>query len=1239
MAAGLIIGLLMAGGGVFFLIKKKKVPGFILTIIGGLVATFGLFILWVYSDSPGGKNQDPFIDVVVPDGMTVDDDKITYITEYVTIVIQPDTETHPEDTVSGKTDDGAEWSTTNKDGTEAIHMKVDEKTVTAKVETKKDSEKKTNEKADAGKAAAAVSALVDTGYKKGKDNYNHNYAIWYVEPAQCLVYYPAQLTLSEVKENNTAIFTDTKSKAKLKISLDENNYSCMDDVESFIANTEYNKVLASGTDWFSCETKGKSMTEFSVTGLGQEFAVNVDLTYENKYDFVFEELRSLIQCKFVEGGKWVSNERVDTAGKKVPALQDVYVNGIKWKLTQYYIADGDFIQIYPNIFSKVYYGGDGLYFTDPVTGAYIKTFKQDYGSAIDALAIDYGLSDYTRIDEDIIRGYKNTDTGFKEYHYVVVRDALEYHTIMYVPYEYDHLYEGAAAELSLKVPGDDVGTFEMQDLYFKDHNCFVTVPLQFKYDRGGGDDYYYYDSFNGLDLHIKFSQIPESQNRGNIFDIFEVTAEDENLIIGQNTIKWHNEDGLFLGGQGNSTACYVEIVAVDAERAYLKSWDRFDIRFEEKAKAQSIVDEVKKDVKIQKIKDETISGKSDAAEEPFEETEDPDNAENNNTNNNSQQNTGKPKEEKTPIIAEPIHHELPDNDKWMEDKKENVVLWYKDYDDYKFMTTTAYKWFLSEQGGAAFSHGYKCTLLEYMNVILKYNEYDLKIKKGWVEKVAVPMVDGLLEEWYHESDPPVGSMLGDEITSVFEAYCQVLGIDVPDYVTNAMEPTVLDDEPKNNGESEGASSGESYNISINDIIGTWATDEFTGAGEQVEIEKNGYTIYQGDRELDTGWYSLVGQVLYIQSFNKSGDDYDLWVYDPVNDQIIIKRYGLVLHRIGGAPDEDGQNSGASGSSSNSGTSGASSEIDDDWELTEGHRDETEEDWGVADGDWDDDDDWGDTDSGETEWIDELDGPLSRIDLTSYKTTGDPLFEPVGDDLRIGDLKDYADAWDCERYGNSSAVRFSDYDMDIMDFSAGEYVDEIEDLMNRLEALGLSCIESGSFVPPSYELFWSYDLQTADFFEINYVEYYGVLSGYEEYGPVYVVISDGAGYEVSWMFENYASFPIAKGEMYVDESFVHFCQGYIGKPIGGALDAKTIWFVCQRASYIMNAPELNLPDFEDHYYLIAGDDSGNSEWFAVLAFDIDNKNRPYSVFKMIKVADGYDWIESHWYPGYGWGTFD
>lgn len=1231
MAAGLIIGLLMAGGGVFFLIKKKKVPGLILTIIGGLVATFGLLILLVYSDTPGEKNQDPFIDVVVPDGMTVNDDKITYITEYVTIVIQPDTEAHPEDTVSGKTDDGAQWSTADKDGTGAIHMKLDDQTVTAKVETKKDSEKKTNEKADAGKAAAAVSALVDTGYKKGRDNYNHNYAIWYVEPAQCLVYYPAQLTLSEVKENNTAIFTDTKSKAKLKISLDENNYSCMDDVESFIANTEYNKVLASGTDWFSCETKGKSMTEFSVTGLGQEFAVNVDLTYENKYDFVFEELRSLIQCKFVEGGKWVSNERVDTAGKKVSALQNVYANGIKWKLTQYYIADGDFIQIYPNIFSKVYYGGDGLYFTDPVTGAYIKTFKQDYGSAIDALAIDYGLSDYTRIDEDIIRGYKDTDTGFKEYHYVVVRDALEYHTIMYVPYEYDHLYEGAAAELSLKVPGDDVGTFEMQDLYFKDHNCFVTVPLQFKYDRGGGDDYYYYDSFNGLDLHIKFSQIPESQNRGNIFDIFDVTAEDENLIIGQNTIKWHNEDGLFLGGQGNTTACYVEIVAVDAERAYLKSWDRFDIRFEEKAKAESIVDEVKKDVKIQKIKDETISGKSDAAEEPFEETEDPDNAENNNTNNNSQQNTEKPKEEKTPIIAEAKNHELPDNDEWMDDEEANVVLWYKDYDDYKFMTTTAYKWFLSEQGGAAFSHGYKCTLLEYMNVILKYNEYDLKIKKGWVEKVAVPMVDGLLEEWYHESDPPVGSMLGDEITSVFEAYCQVLQIDVPDYVTNAMEPTVLDDEPKNNGESEGASSGESYNISEKDIIGTWATDEFTGAGEQVEIEKNGYTIYQGDRELDTGWYSLVGQVLYIQSFNKSGDDYDLWVYDPVNDQIIIKRYGQVLHRIGGAPDEDDQ-------SFDQGETGDQSDTyyaNDDWD---------EDEYWTGEDDSDQDDDWAaddrdDEGSTELQWNEKLDGPLGKTDLDSYDKTTDPLFERVWDTFNIDDIKRSTDDWGFEdRYGNVSAIRFWSYDYGYYDFSEGEYADSIVSLINRLESLGLYRIDEGSFKEPHQELFWIFD-ENYTFGDINYVEYYGVLSGYEDYGPIHVVISYLDAYEVSWMFENYSSFPLVKGEMNVDESFVNFCQGFLGKPVGGALDAETVWFVGQRAAYELNSAELNLPNWRDHYYVIVGDDSADSEWFGLLAFDLDGNNKPVFIFKDIHIYEEGEWVESQWYPDeYGWATF-
>ena len=1180
MAAGLIIGLLIVGGGVFFLVKKKKVPGLIMTIAGGVVALFGLIImigLIVTADYPdaepqGNVAENALLDVVPLDGLTATEDRITYITNYVTIVVQADDESHPEDTISGKTEDGAQWSTTDRDGTEAIHMKVDDKDVVAKVEAKKDSDKKTNEKADAGKAAAAVAALVDTGYRKDKDNYNHNYSIWYVEPAQCLVYYPSQLELSEVKEDNTAIFTDKKSKAKLKISLDENNYSCMDDVESFIANTEYNKVLASGTDWFSCETKGKSMTEFSYTGLGQKFAVNVDLTYENKYDFVFEELRGLIKCQFVEGGKWVSNEVRDTTGKTVPALQNAYANGMKYKLTQWYFANGDFIQIYPNVFSKVYNGNDGTYFTDPVTGAYIKTFKQDYGSSIDALAIDYGLTDYTRIDEDIIRGYKDTEDYYKQYHFVVIRDGLEYHTIMYVPYAYDYLYQGAAAELSLKVPGDDVETFEMQDLYFKDYNCFVTVPLQFKFDKGGGSDYYYYDSFNGLDLHIKFWEIPDNKNTGNIFDIFDVTAEDSSLIVGQNTIKWHNDDGLFLGGQGNKTACYAEIVAVDAERAYLKSWDRFNVRFEEKAKAQSIVDEVKKDVKIQKIKDETINGK------PGNNTAAATNTANNNTNNNeSGQDEEKPKEETKPIIAEATNHELPDNDEWMDDDEANVVLWYKDYDDYNFMTTTARTWFLSEEGGAAYSHNYKWMLLAYMNVILKYNEYEVNVDNAWVERNAVPAVDAILEEWYYDCYPPVGSMMGDDITSVFEAYCQFLQIDVPDYVSNAMEPTVLDEGLEETEDSDqGYSSAENY--TREDVAGIWAPDGSLGFDETYRLTKTGgYSIYHGDREVDSGYYTISGKVIYAQSFSKSSDDYDYWYFDPLMDQIIIKRYGHVLFRTGYLGDEDND------------YSSDFVEGDDSYYISEDDFGEQNQ---------------GGYDNGEFQNADN--GIGWSEDTEEYYEYDDsiPLYEEIAEEFSVEDVTDFGMA----EYGNISYIYYYLNESD-SSFSSGNPGGKLQTLVRELEDEGftLDGVYSVDATHVKYLFAMSEDYMYA-------LEYSGYVEGHEDLGLCHVVIVNDDIYgqiEVSWMFENYESAPMELNEGYVTSSFIKCINNvFLGKGSSASVDVNTIWFTGRLAAQITNDARSFLSDYydlnEDYYFVLEADESSDPQWFGATAMD-KNKN--------------------------------
>ena len=182
------------------------------------------------------------------------------------------------------------------------------------------------------------------------------------------------------------------------------------------------------------------------------------------------------------------------------------------------------------------------------------------------------------------------------------------------------------------------------------------------------------------------------------------------------------------------------------------------------------------------------------------------------------------------------------------------------------------------------------------------------------------------------------------------------------------------------------------------------------------------------------------------------------------------------------------------------------------------------------------------------WDERFDGPLNGIDLFSYETTTEPLFERVYNSFNMDAIREAAYSWGYGRSGNASAVSYNDEDMAFIIFDQEEYGNNLTALMSRLESLGLSCVGKGSFEKPRHELFWDF-AEDYLFLDIEYVEYYGTVSGYEDYGPLHVVIADdGGSTEVSWLFENYSSFPIAKGEMYVDESFVHFCQGFLGKQV-------------------------------------------------------------------------------------------
>lgn len=1212
----MIIGILAVCGGLFLLIKKmKKILGIAAIAVGAVFMLFGLFSI-VFGDDPDDNNKpvsteqprspidSSFIDVNNVEGLQTEDNKISLNTGYASISIEPDdtgkldanenpSVLHPEDKITGVTEDGIQWSSSKKDGTAPIHMNVNGKPVSAKVNAKADSKTGSKDKADTGKAAAAVAKVVNTGYKKGTDNYDHNYSIWYVEVARCLVYYPSQLKISAVYEDNSLLFKDTMSEAYLRVTLDENNYSCMDDVESFIANTEYNHVLASGTDWYSCEYSNKDKTEFTVTGLGQLFAVNVSLTYENKYSFVFEELRKLIKCKFIEDGIWVSNARVNTTGKKVPVLQNKYANGLSWNRTSWYFGNWDCVMYYPDVFIKAYSGDNGCeYFTDPVTGAYIEMRRSGFEGTLNDITSKYDFFDYDIDGEYSVRGSLDTSSG-TEYHYVAIRDGYEYHATMYVSKQYEELYSRPANDLSVALPGEDISSIEMQDIYFSKYNCYITVPLQFRRTGNSGDSYYYRDSFNDMEMSVKFVELTAATDTGDIFDMFEVVADDEDIAVGNNIVKWHNQNGLNIGCLGAHYSCLLEMTYPNAATAYQNTWKRMSIRFEEKAKAVTPADRVEKDIRTAKVAAKVAEAQVIAGITPVPTaaptpviTDSPDAPEATATPTPVPVNADKPAA--TPIVAEPVKHELPQNTDWMSDSVENVVLWYKDYDDYKAVATTAETWFKSEMGGTFFADEYKFLVLANINAILRYNEYKVDISNDWLAYDGIDQVEKVLEKWYY-SNPPESSQLGAGITSVFEAYCQVLNMDIPDYVSNAPVPPEVSEEKVSDSERPVPTTAPTSGATVtpetvvpdgNDnktdytglLVGIWDLQE---AGMEVP-ECDRFVIYENGVWIGAAYGEPVrkgvisvlspdGYLLGVELYNPDASYYMKLTYTGSNT---LQTGNSAYILSDDDPHESGFDSYIDGNGTNNGTS-------DDHTVTGSN-------------------------------------PIAQ------RVGRDTVYEDIAYSLRV-DLLGETDG--TEMYGNIS--RLSYYHMieqDFYDFIDGVFAPEIKEFVKALESVGITyrdeiIIEVGW---PAYA-------------------YSGVLEGYEEYGALTVIISCLGEDEVDvcWTFENRSNMPTLPGEMMISDTFCEVtkyrCPDF-DYDSEYEYNTRLMWYAAEYADtlYSHTIDRMKYYDYADsdqYYYLFTGEDMGVDSWFGLALCTSDSAG---SLDVVAQTFSGYDTEKSDWY---------
>ncbi len=206
--------------------------------------------------------------------------------------------------------DGVSYLAVSADGNVTVYITVGDQTVKAKAETKSGkADAKTVKKAASVAGSVAKASKVKEPYERGRDDYDHNKAAYYMDAADCLIFYPAQLTKKTAFEDQSVIFSDARSSVTCSARLERNPYTDIDELDSLIRNSPNNTVLAWGDNWLTAEYIKDGIVTFSYTGLGKKYMVTAELCYPRKYSFVFDELRDLISVRFLEGNKWVNGNR------------------------------------------------------------------------------------------------------------------------------------------------------------------------------------------------------------------------------------------------------------------------------------------------------------------------------------------------------------------------------------------------------------------------------------------------------------------------------------------------------------------------------------------------------------------------------------------------------------------------------------------------------------------------------------------------------------------------------------------------------------------------------------------------------------------------------------------------------------------------------------------------------------------------------------------------------------------
>lgn len=619
---------------------------------------------------------------------------------------------------------------------------------------------KTSREAGAEYTASTAAVLVTD-----KNKFRTDSASFYIEEADCLLYYPAQLTVFSDK-NGKYTFRDDKSDAVLKVTLSKNEYSSMAEVEGFIKNSENSYVLAYGADWFTSEIREKDKVSFTYSGLGSKYIVDAELIYSEKDKEVFDKLQKLVKCCFVGDGVWKSKASGEGYSKdKTTPYSDKFSR----ELASFYSEKYGVILLYPEIFSEIEKTDEYIFLTDPVTGAEITLFGDPDCIPLSDWAEVYGF------DESFIDGERRVKAGDMaggRYGVMYLTDTENVCAVLTYPEEYAWVYEEFEENFTIVASGSEIRNIEMQTVFIEEYGALITMPLQFVETSFYDGIVRYRDELNGMEMSVSFDYLTSDKERKNLFACFDVIADDEDIFIGDSYVRWVSNSGFFYGARGSEMKALMQIDAPNAEKAYESTLPLFCVEF--------VTEDSKEETKAQRLAKEIADVR----------------------------NMSDPPEEEETKSAEEITYP-------------NKYLIYNPESDYAYASADGEYWYSFEKEyietygfepeGVYFEE--QKELVIHILDILRYNHYDIdKLTREYYKEKGntIYQEEGMLISLTEDTElamyfaykctPEKDSDLGAGVPSVLEEICNILDIEKPDYVRDKGDSA--DPEPSTASEAE-----------------------------------------------------------------------------------------------------------------------------------------------------------------------------------------------------------------------------------------------------------------------------------------------------------------------------------------------------------------------------------------------------------------------------------------------------